>query len=236
MSNTNKFIDYLFTRYNDNLNKLININAEEIPYLIIDYNKIRGIQNTLDINKILEILIKRYNFNIQFYNPVNIILITLKHCDILIYDNNRYFNNLKRYLKYSENLYYYIKFYKNDIYSKFNLYIEQMTKDYFPTIIDFEHFCVFIQLNNKVIKNKIKQLKCIIYILFLIDILDFNYVKFMFSANYGLYYCNLYYYNDKEYLQKFALGLINRYSKNRHSWFIAVYRSIINRYRFKPFK
>ena len=58
MSNTNKFIDYLFKRYNDNLNKLININAEEIPYLIIDYNKIRGIQNTLDINKILEILIK----------------------------------------------------------------------------------------------------------------------------------------------------------------------------------
>ena len=158
--------------------------------------------------KILYILqSEEYDIYISHYDPNEILNITVLNFK-RIENNFKYFNNLKRYLKSNTNLY----FTYNTTYLLyiFNLFLDKN---------------IYFNINYE----KFKFIKNIIYIIFLIHQLNNNFIKLLNNITLNRYCYNNY--NNSSYLVNYALSLMNRYSNMRHSWLIAVYKAILNRYK-----
>jgi len=82
-----------------------------------------------DDSKIFTIIqiLQDQNYVIKNMNPIHMLLLTM---DYIIHNNEKYFNNLKRYLKSSENIYY------NYYYLDFK-YLENNKKIYIYILLIF---------------------------------------------------------------------------------------------------
>ena len=153
-------------------------------------------------------ILQDQNYVIKNINPIHILLLTMDYIYYIIHNNEKYFNNLKRYLKSSENIYYDYYSKQKDIYLYFTDFLNNIAFNFSTSRILYKH--------KKIIKN----IKNILYVLYLIHLFDDKYIDLI----------KIYDFYDNKKIYNFALILKYRYTNMRHSWFIAVYRSILNKY------